>query len=453
MQCWLPGSLAGNPKFGLLGDSEKRRIADYLMTQPQSILVSVVMPTWNRAGTIQTAIKSVLAQQYKNWELHVVDDGSEDHTEEIVHAFCRHDRRIRYHRKRHEGVSDARNIGLEASSGDIIAYLDSDNAWDPDYLLFMVSKIAEGHACAYCALRIIDHDNATISHRRHPFDLKALKWHNYIDLNVFAHRRNLYTEMGGFDPMLKRWVDWDLILRYVVRYAPGLIPAALCSYHIRQDTKRISTAETEYYHSRVLNKHLVPWKDLEKRLKDRTRNHATIIIPVHNRARITENCLHSIFKETDEVDFDVVIVDNRSNYVTKAMIWDLEKQYEKLTHIENQGNYSFALGCNVGFAASKGEYVVFLNNDTIVTKTWLKQLILPLADDPSVGMVGSKLLYPDDTLQAGGMVFSNLSKVPYHIYQGHPADEPAINRQRKYAITRCPPSIILRGKPDSSGAL
>ncbi len=428
----LPGFTGADHFFTLLDTNEKQGIADDLMTLPQNLLVSVIMPTWNRADTIQAAIRSILAQRYTHWELHVVDDGSEDHTAEIVDDFRRYERRIKYHRNDHQGVSVARNIGLAASRGDIIAYLDSDNEWNPDYLLLMVNKIAAGHPCAYCALKIIDHHRSAVSYRNRLFDLPALKEHNYIDLNVFAHRRDLYTEMGGFDPTLKRWVDWDLILRYVTRHTPGLVPAALCSYHIRPNVHRISEVEAEFYHPSVLNKHLVPWVDLEQRNNGRRKNHASIIIPVYNRALVTENCIHSIIEQTEGVDFDVIIVDNRSNYVTKAMIWNLAQKYNQLTHLENQGNYSFALACNVGFGASTGEYVVFLNNDTVVTRNWLKQLIMPLADDPSVGIVGPKLLYPDDTLQAGGMVFSDLSKVPYHIYQGHSGNAPYLNRPRDF---------------------
>jgi GT2 family glycosyltransferase len=182
----------------------------------------------------------------------------------------------------------------------------------------------------------------------------------------------------------------------------------------------------------VRNKHLIDWAQLEKNIDKRKQNHVTIVIPVFNQALLTENCIHSIFKETRGINFDVLLVDNRSTFLTKAIIWNLEKTYDGLSHIINSSNYFFALGCNMGVAASTGEFIVLLNNDTVVTAGWLSPLIEPLQEDPSVGITGPQLLYPDRSLQAGGMAFSALSKIPYHIYAGFANDEPAINKQRYF---------------------
>lgn len=95
--------------------------------------VSVAMPTYNRGYILADAIKSVLAQTFRDWELVIVDDGSRDNTQEVVSHF--QDSRLRY--LRHEanrGYSAACNTGMSAARGDLIAFLDSDDFWEPDKL-------------------------------------------------------------------------------------------------------------------------------------------------------------------------------------------------------------------------------------------------------------------------------------------------------------------------------
>ena len=420
-------------EMDLYSTEQKQTLVRQLHSCEQNLRVSVIMPTWNRADLIETAINSVLSQTYANWELLVIDDGSEDDTEKIVKQFAVSDSRITYHLIEHRGVSEARNFGLKHSRGELIAYIDSDNAWDQDYLLIMTNAISDRNHCAYCALRIVN-DGLVDSpvFRKNSFDIQKLKQSNYIDLNVFMHKKELYLELGGFDTSLRRWVDWDLILRYTSKYSPSVVPVALCKYNDRRNISRISYQEPSTYEMVVRNKHLIDWTKLENNIDKRIKNHVPIVIPVYNQALLTENCIHSIFKVTRGIDFDVLIVDNRSNFITKAVIWNLERTYERLSHVENRINYFFALGCNLGVAASVGEFVVLLNNDTVVTDGWLNHLIEPLKADPSVGITGPRLLYPDKSLQAGGMAFSDLSKIPYHIYVGFPDDDPAINKQRYF---------------------
>ncbi|MFS9899880.1 glycosyltransferase family 2 protein, partial [Salmonella enterica] len=100
----------------------------------------VIMPVYNREDTITAAISSVLAQTYPYFELIIVDDGSMDGTINIVEEIV--DERVRLIRgPGRSGVSEARNIGLRAAKGELIAYLDSDNTWKPEYLSAMVAAL------------------------------------------------------------------------------------------------------------------------------------------------------------------------------------------------------------------------------------------------------------------------------------------------------------------------
>jgi glycosyltransferase involved in cell wall biosynthesis len=102
-----------------------------------SPLVTVIIPTFNRAGVIEKSINSVLNQDYKNFELIIIDDGSTDNTEEIVKNF--HD--VLYVKKNHEGQSQARNFGLTLAKGEFIASLDSDDEWNHNYLSVSLAYI------------------------------------------------------------------------------------------------------------------------------------------------------------------------------------------------------------------------------------------------------------------------------------------------------------------------
>lgn len=175
------------------------------------IRVSIVMPTRNRAFCIGRAIQSVLSQSHPNWELIVVDDGSEDNTAAVVQQYA--DARVIYIKNKEGcGVSAARNAGLRNVSGDWIFFLDSDNSWRPDFLEIMLkfATLRELQSL-YCAANVTDSNGATKSVLYADFDMESCLHANYIDLNTFGvSRRFGYMR---FDENLKRLVDWDYILR------------------------------------------------------------------------------------------------------------------------------------------------------------------------------------------------------------------------------------------------
>jgi glycosyltransferase involved in cell wall biosynthesis len=206
-------------------------------------LISVIMPSYNRAHIIGDAIRSVIAQQFQDWELVIVDDGSTDDTKRSVpDAFP--DARIVFLAREHAGVSAARNHGVAASKGEIVTYLDSDNIWRDDYLRFVASVYDERPevTCAYAAIEIENPEPEGNEVLWKPFNRGHLRRGNYIDINVFSHRRRLFGELGGFDENLKRLVDWDLILRYTEKNAPYEI-AVIGALYRKGEADRITLVE------------------------------------------------------------------------------------------------------------------------------------------------------------------------------------------------------------------
>lgn len=130
----------------------------------------------------------------------------------------------------------------------------------------------------------------------------------------------------------------------------------------------------------------------------------SIIIPVYNQIHYTYACLISILEHTTDVVYEVIIADDVSTDAT-AELW---KFTENVVICRNKTNQGFLRNCNQAARAAKGKYVMFLNNDTQVTEGWLSSLVNLIESDPTIGMAGSKLVYPDGRLQeAGGILWSD----------------------------------------------
>lgn len=205
---------------------------------------SIIMPTYNRALTLEAAILSIVAQTHVNWELIIIDDGSTDDTKIILAKFKKN-KKIRVINGEHNGVSAARNKGMEIATGDYVYYLDSDNTWSAHYLeLMMFSFLHTGSLTGYAALQLKDEHDTIIGYRGEPYDWSHCLESNYIDINIFSHHISLLKIEGYFDISLKRMVDWDLILRYTAKHAPFYAPFVGCYYlESRNDSSRITLSE------------------------------------------------------------------------------------------------------------------------------------------------------------------------------------------------------------------
>jgi glycosyltransferase involved in cell wall biosynthesis len=185
-------------------------------------MVSVIIPTYNRAELIGRAVKSVLNQSFRDFELIVVDDGSSDQTRETVESF--HDPRLRLIEQEHQGVSKARNRGIKESVGKWISFLDSDDAWQPNKLQRQIESLEEDFRYRVVYTNEIWIRNGVRVNQKK----KHRKYSGWIypyclplcivsPSSVFLHREIIEIE-NGFDEDYPVCEDYELWLRISCHY-------------------------------------------------------------------------------------------------------------------------------------------------------------------------------------------------------------------------------------------
>ncbi|RKZ54094.1 MAG: hypothetical protein DRR16_00870 [Candidatus Parabeggiatoa sp. nov. 3] len=133
----------------------------------------------------------------------------------------------------------------------------------------------------------------------------------------------------------------------------------------------------------------------------------SIVIPVFNKALYTYNCLLTLQACDPEISKEVIIINNASSDDTAALLAQLQGAIKIINNTKNQG---FVQACRQGAEIANGEFILFLNNDTQVTPSWLSNLVKVMDTQADIGITGSKLIYPDEQLQeAGGMIFNDAS--------------------------------------------
>lgn len=183
-------------------------------------MVSIIMPTYNRAYIIERAIQSVQRQTYEDWELIIVDDASTDHTRQVLEKYI--GSKIRYYvNETNQGANAARNFGAEHAKGEFLAFLDSDNYW-PDDRLEVQMQIVERHRDQRCffygKVQITNGDEVSIVPETivSSEELKEIELRkNVVDTNTILVSKALFGETGGFAKGLPKIQDWELVFRFL----------------------------------------------------------------------------------------------------------------------------------------------------------------------------------------------------------------------------------------------
>ncbi len=201
--------------------------------------VSIITPTYNRAHKIAAVIESVRAQTYYHWELIIIDDGSQDHTKEIVAKYEQKDSRIRYVMQPNAGASSARNTGVGLAQGEWVVYIDSDDPVYPNFLQIIYDALQNNTNALY---GIVNHqrfielfDGQNLLAQKEPFVAHEgevslqdfYHWKVKTTSTGLFHKKSLFENDIHWDNNLRYIEDWELLLQCGARFPKGFV-------HVRQ---------------------------------------------------------------------------------------------------------------------------------------------------------------------------------------------------------------------------
>lgn len=407
--------------------------------------ISIVVPTYNTNQKIlKECINSVLNQSYNNWQLCISDDSSDDPiVRQIILEYARKDSRISYiFRNKRGHISQASNSALEIAKGNYIGFLDHDDILWPNALFEVVKKLNEERDA-----QIIYTDEDKLEGKTHLEPFYKPDWSpDYLrSINYIVHftvvSAVLVKKIGGFRIGVEGAQDWDLLLRAANNLASNQIvhiPKILYSWrksHLSASSEKSAVIKRYAFKNQrkvlvndllqrkipgkvLATQYLGLWRvkyDLVKKPL------ISIIIPTIDNYSCIKNCLNSIFEKTTYQKFEIIVVDTGSK---DLKVFDLYQDFVKITkkiklYFWNK-EFNFSAVCNYGVSKSRGEYLVFLNNDTkVINKDWLENL-LEHSQRKEIGAVGCKLLFPNGRIQHVGVVLGISGGMMRKGIAGHP---------------------------------
>ncbi len=416
-------------------------------------LISVLIPVYNvEAKYLRECINSILGQSYKNFEICIVDDAStKKETQEALKEYEKNEKiKIKY-RKQNGHISRATNDALEMAEGEFIALVDNDDVLAKDALYKVVEVLNQDRKVD---LVYSDEDKLNKHETRcYPYFKPDWSPDTLLSLNYICHlaviRTKLVREIGGFTVGLEGAQDHDLLLRitektnkihhipeilYHWRMIEGSTAADLENKDYASDKgkKAIEAALKRRGLKAEVKKDLVStyYRVFYKLSKE---PRVSIIIPTKDLAGTTEACLKSIYEKTTYKNFEVIVVDNRSEEKETFRLFDnYKKKYKNFRVVEADTEFNYSKINNMAVKQAEGEVIILLNNDTkIITPDWIG-IMVGYAVQPHIGAVGAKLLYPDDTIQHVGVVLG-MGGVAGHTHLGEKRDAVGM-----YGRTRVP---------------
>jgi len=369
-----------------------------MLNEPQvqgNPLVSVIIPTYNRSQQLETALKSVALQSYENIEAIVINDGGEDVS--VVIGKFKGELEIQYiTHKQNKDRAAARNTGLKNARGEYIAYLDDDDIFHNDHIETALRVLTNsGFKIVYSdAFRTHQKNidgNYQIIRKDIPYSTDYqpgifLKT-NITPTTCIIHEKSVIDEVGYFDESLPVLEDWDLWIRISQKYEFYHIKKVTCEFTWRDDGSTTTSAKIDQfakYRQRITERYLK--KSPLQKEKDQCPL-VSIIILTFNALQYTKKCVRSIQQHT-VYPYEIIFVDNASTDGTAKYLRKIVRKHDNFSLIENKENKGFAAGNNQGMAVARGDYILLMNNDVVVTPGWLDRMISCAEKSPDIGMVG-----------------------------------------------------------------
>ena len=415
-------------------------------SREQEPLVSILCPVFRpRMSDFIAAVESVRAQTYANWELILVDDKSDSpELAGVIAGFAKQDARIRSlkHRK-NGGISVATNTAIAAARGDYVALFDHDDRLVDVALEVMVeAALSTGAKVIYSDEdKIDDFGRFSEPNLKSDFNYRLLLAQNYICHFLMVERETL-RDAGPLKSIYDGAQDHDLVLRLTERVSPGEIhhvrellyhwrktPASTASqisvkpYAVQAGIRCVSDhlarrgLPCEITSTLGITHYDVRWKFPETPL-------VSLIIPFRDRVEMTRKCLDMVLGNTGYPNFNVVLVDNQSVTQEAADFVKSAVEDARVSCIRVDEPFNYSRLNNLATQGNEAAFFLFLNNDVFVTDPeWLRILVDEALADAKVAIVSGKLMYPNRTVQHGGVILG-VDGVAAHAYGGLVAHDP-----------------------------
>ncbi len=401
----------------------------------ESPLISIIVPTYKTPiPYLREMIDSVINQTYANWELCIADGSEGDRAVEAeLERYSILDSRIKYKiLDENLGISGNTNGALELASGEYIGLFDHDDILAPNALFEIVKSLQEkDYDIIYTDEDKVDGEGKTHldPNFKPDFSIDLFRSHNYIT-HFFVVRRSIVEEIGGFRKEFDGSQDYDLMFRCIEK-ADSIKHIPMILYHWRVHMNSVAGDPSSKMYAyeagkRAIEEHLKRvgidatvdhvglWGMYHVKYKIHGNPLVSIVIPNKDHVDDLKKCISSLYNVNQYKNFEIIIIENNSE--DKATFEYYEKllnEYDNIKILTWEKGFNYSSINNYGVKETKGEYLLFLNNDTeVITPDAIEEMLgCCMRDD--VGAVGAKLLYGDDTVQHAGVV------IGFEGYAGH----------------------------------
>lgn len=388
-------------------------------------LISIIIPVYNvSAKLLEECVDSVLKQSYDNFEICIADDcSSNKETLNLLKMYEKNKKIKIIYREKNGHISQASNSALSVAMGEFVGLLDNDDVLDKDALYYVVEALNENKNLDFI---YTDEDKIGLDGRRcYPFFKPDFSIDTLLSVNYICHfsviRKKIIDKIGGFRSEYNGAQDYDLFLR-VVDETKNIYHIPKVLYHWRMTNTSTSLAGSNKDYAYVAGKKAI--EDYLKRnnikgsvdyLEDSLAYDVTydfdkndlvsIIIPTKDKANILDKCLESIYLRTNISNFEVIVIDNNSSEnETFELLNSYKNKYDNFSFFRLECEFNYSYINNEAVKKTKGNYLLFLNNDIeVISENWLSKM-LGFATLDHVGCVGTKLLYPNKTIQHNGIM-------------------------------------------------
>jgi len=389
--------------------------------------ISIITPVYNvEPEWLEKAILSVTGQFYKNWELCLHDDAStKKETLDCLKKWEKKDSRIKIsYGRENQHISGASNEALKSATGEFIALLDNDDELSLN-ALYEVVKLINHHQAADFIYS--DEDKIDVNGKREePFFKPDYSPDLLLSMNYITHlcvfKRLIIDEIGGFRKGYEGSQDYDLILRFIEKSKPeNIFHISKILYHWRkvsQSTAGGANSKSYAYDvakmalSDYLKRNSIAGEVLHSdffglyRIKRRI-NHekkVSIIIPFRDQVKVLKKCIQSILSRTNYNNYEIILVNNQSAEKETIDYLKSLKNNSSIKIINFDRSFNFSAINNHAIKMAQGDYILFLNNDIeVIGREWLSAMVEQIQRE-EVGVVGAKLLYPNNTIQHAGVI-------------------------------------------------